>query len=70
MGYIWYWCVLDVYMLMRVESGGTVMDGRVDWVSWVLWGSIPQLDKFYPIQHGIELPWVRILINSRDNCES
>jgi len=24
------------------------MDGRVDWVSWVLWGLIPQLNNLLP----------------------
>jgi len=38
------------------RSGSTVLDGRVDWGSWMPWGLIPQLDKFYPIQHGIVLP--------------
>jgi len=42
MGYIWYWCVLDILIVCIdiVHVGPVVLwlDGRMDWASWVAVG--------------------------------
>jgi len=40
-----------------------MMDGRVDWVSWVLWGLIPQLDNLLP-----NPTWYRVAVGSIPTC--